>query len=229
MSELLDLFRETLEDELFSRAERQALTRVIKEERPDERELGVLRSDIYKMIREKMDDPADRRLLDWLYNANKVLIPKPSKSSRSKDSVYFSPGRDCQHAIQHHLRQAHNKVDICVFTISDNEITDEIKAAHRRGIKVRILTDNDKVWDRGSDIEHLASQGITVKVDRTEYHMHHKFALIDQQVLLTGSYNWTRSAHKYNEENLLITHAASTVQAYQREFDQLWRKLETFT
>jgi phosphatidylserine/phosphatidylglycerophosphate/cardiolipin synthase-like enzyme len=90
---------------------------------------------------------------------------------------------------------------------------------------VRILTDNEKLFDKGSDIRELAAAGIAVRVDETPNHMHHKFALRDNQALLTGSYNWTRSAALYNHENLVVTDQKSLVQDFGREFDRLWQLL----
>ena len=56
--------------------------------------------------------------------------------------------------------------------------------------------------------------------------MHHKFALADCAVLLTGSYNWTRSAASSNEENFLITGDRRFVDAFARQFEKLWKTLE---
>lgn len=70
----------------------------------------------------------------------------------------------------------------------------EILAAYQRKLAVRIVTDNEKELDSGSDIARCRAEGIAVRVDRSSAHMHHKFALFDGQVLINGSYNWTRSA-----------------------------------
>ncbi|MCB0845448.1 MAG: DUF1669 domain-containing protein, partial [Bacteroidetes bacterium] len=88
------------------------------------------------------------------------------------------------------------------------------------------LTDNDKYWDKGSDIEKFTKAGIEVKVDRTESHMHHKFAIYDRKYVLTGSYNWTRSAATSNQENILVTSDQEVVKKYMSEFDRLWRNME---
>jgi phosphatidylserine/phosphatidylglycerophosphate/cardiolipin synthase-like enzyme len=71
----------------------------------------------------------------------------------------------------------------------------------------------------------LRGAGIALKVDDTEHHMHHKFALVDGTTLLNGSYNWTRSAGAFNEENLVVTSEAGLVQAFARQFTQLWDAL----
>jgi cardiolipin hydrolase len=52
--------------------------------------------------------------------------------------------------------------------------------------------------------------------------MHHKFALFDDARLLTGSYNWTRSAADCNEENLIVTGDPRLVGPFRQEFDKLW-------
>ena len=53
--------------------------------------------------------------------------------------------------------------------------------------------------------------------------MHHKFAIADGMFLVTGSYNWTRSAAKYNEENIVVLDNQGLVKAFQEEFEKLWR------
>jgi cardiolipin hydrolase len=54
--------------------------------------------------------------------------------------------------------------------------------------------------------------------------MHHKFALFDQRVLLTGSYNWTRAAARDNQENIVITGDPVLVDAFTNTFEDLWRR-----
>ncbi len=113
-------------------------------------------------------------------------------------------------------------MDICVFTISDNDIARELKNCYRRGVDIRIITDDDKRNDRGSDIREFIREGIEVRMDSTPNHMHHKFAIVDGHTLLTGSYNWTRSAYKYNHENLMVTYDSEALQQYADEFERLW-------
>ena len=55
--------------------------------------------------------------------------------------------------------------------------------------------------------------------------MHHKFALFDARLLLTGSYNWTRGAADSNEENIVVTPDAHLVRSFSTAFDDLWKRL----
>jgi phosphatidylserine/phosphatidylglycerophosphate/cardiolipin synthase-like enzyme len=135
---------------------------------------------------------------------------------------FFSPGPNCLNHITALIRSASEKIDICVFTISDDRIRDAINNAWNRGIDIRIITDNYKVFDEGSDIEFLYNCGITIKVDETENHMHHKFMIVDNLTVLTGSYNWTRSAEKYNSENVVSMINKNLAYHFISEFEHLW-------
>ena len=139
-----------------------------------------------------------------------------------KYKIAFSPGSDCKKLILDTIREATHKLDVCVFTISDDTISDALKAAFDRGIEIRILTDNFKVSDEGSDIEYLYNSGIDIRIDRSEHHMHHKFMVADGLVTITGSYNWTRSAEKYNQENVIWINDAQFSSSFLSEFETLW-------
>lgn len=53
--------------------------------------------------------------------------------------------------------------------------------------------------------------------------MHHKFAVIDKRILITGSTNWTKNGFFGNFENIIITNQAGLAQEFSDEFDRLWR------
>lgn len=82
--------------------------------------------------------------------------------------------------------------------------------------------------DEGSDIQKLSKAGIPIRLDVTPNHMHHKFALFDNATVITGSYNWTRSAERYNHENILVTNSAKVMTAFKKEFNSLWEEFPDF-
>ncbi|WP_205499913.1 phospholipase D-like domain-containing protein [Rufibacter psychrotolerans] len=156
-------------------------------------------------------------------------LPFFSSPAKLACGAYFSPGEACLQAILQSIQAATSSLKICVFTISDDRITRAILAAHAKGISIQLVTDNEKLYDKGSDIRQLAQAGVQVKVDASSNHMHHKFAIIDHHYVLTGSYNWTRSAALYNHENVLVTADRQVVRGYTTEFNQLWEKMVWFT
>ena len=139
--------------------------------------------------------------------------------------MHFGPGAACWQRIVQLLDEARESADICLFTIADDRISEGVLEAHRRDVKVRIITDDAKRFDDGSDISWLSKAEIPVVTDGPLALMHHKFAVIDRRVVLTGSYNWTRSAAKSNFEDLLIIRDAAVVNAYGQRFERLWTDL----
>lgn len=209
--------------------------RLSNEERDELRQLGsdlgqdqvrYLRNRAFALVRElvQADLNNSEPALKWLEQVVKTLDASSSPSRPALASAHFSPGDDCLRKIRELCRQARKSVDICVYTISDDRLSEEIIACHRRGIAVRVISDNEKQFDEGSDIQHLIAQGVPLCIDDSPYHMHHKFALFDANLLLNGSFNWTRSASTSNEENLLVTDHALLVASYRSEFDKLWAR-----
>jgi len=80
------------------------------------------------------------------------------------------------------------------------------------------------VSDEGSDIEELSLHGIPVRVDESENHMHHKFMVADDEITITGSYNWTRSAERYNQENIVWVKDPMFAKPFNQEFEKLWEE-----
>jgi len=223
VNQLLENYEKTFRDGRFSRGERQAIQQLLADGELSDRQLDNLRSCLFKMAKTRLTSARSQDAVDWLETALKTIPTKPVSAATAK--VFFSPGEKCLKAITGLLGHARGKIDICVFTITDNRVTDAIIRAHERRVKVRIISDNDKADDAGSDIYRLKGEGIPLRTDHTPDHMHHKFALIDGNTTLTGSYNWTRSAASDNFENLLVSDDPKIVKPYQREFDRLWRTL----
>lgn len=217
-TEFETILKQTLEDGRMSRSETKAIRAIAADTPPGQ--LPALRSRIFSLARTVVDERHPGQVIDWMEGALKALIPTAAVSHRA--DVFFSPSEDCRNAIIGLLKGARNTIDLCVFTITDNGISAEIFEAHRRGVQVRLITDNDKAADRGSDVEDLERSGVPVRIDRTEDHMHHKFAIFDEKTVLTGSYNWTRSAFIRNQENVVISDDPRLVRQFQREFDDLW-------
>ena len=223
--ELDQALRATLDDGRLSRAERQALNEVLQETPLDAARLGQLRARAFALARERATEPRALEALTWVEELVKLLAHLAEPASVAASQAYFSPGEACLKVVLGQLERSRKTADICVFTITDDRIARAILDAHSRGVEVRIITDNDKQYDGGSDVGRLRGAGIALKVDETEHHMHHKFAVLDGATLLNGSYNWTRSAGAFNDENLVVTSEPKLVQAFLRQFNALWDRL----
>lgn len=215
--------RDSIEDLQLDAEERHALRDL--GERLDGGRLRFLRNRAFTISRERINaEPTEAiDVLRWLEQVVRTLDQTPT-SGPEGTRVHFSPGDDCLRELLALCRQCRRHLDVCVYTIADDRLSDAILACHQRGVTVRLISDNDKKFDDGSDVRALREAGIPVRVDDQPHHMHHKFALFDRRVLANGSFNWTRSASRYNEENLVISDDARLVDAFARRFDTLWQR-----
>jgi len=229
MNTIVDIFDRTFDDRIFSKEERTAVKELLQTSNIDKQKADFLRHKIFEIARRELYSSNNIEIIDWLEQANKLILGSQiSSNEKARNDVFFSPGNDCLNAIIGEIEVANKSIEICVFTISDNRISNKLVEAHKRSKIIKIISDNDKTLDAGSDIEFLARQGIEVKIDRTAYHMHHKFAIFDKRIVITGSYNWTKSAADYNEENILVTDNKQIIDTFQKQFDNMWREMDIY-
>jgi len=223
--QLREMLAQTLEDGQLSRSERSALRQILEHQQPGGPHLANFRHAAFDLARDVITPENSRRVLDWLEDVMRLLQPVATMSSPSNTAeALFSPGEECPRRIRALLQAAEQSIEICVFAITDDRLTSAILDAHRRGVRVRVITDDEKALDQGGDAGELADAGVDVRLDRSRYHMHHKFALFDRSLLLTGSYNWTRSAADSNEENFIVTGDPRFITPFANLFDRLWQQ-----
>lgn len=220
--EIEEILLKTLDDGGLSRSEERALRWVVRDLQPDPHQRHVIRSRVFEIAESTLDDRDARVILTWVRKALLAVDRGADAGDPTRVAAAFSPGDDCLNRIRGLLDGARARADICVFTITDDRIASSILDAHHRGVRVRIITDDDKRNDLGSDIDRMAAEGVEVHTDRTPDHMHHKFAIFDGKQVLTGSYNWTRAAARDNYENLVVIEDREVVGSFQKVFDELW-------
>lgn len=223
-TEIDALLRDTYEDRRLARSEKRSL-KAVADEAPEAR--LRLRRRAFELAREFAAQGDVGTVIDWLEDVEKALFEVDQGPIASEEpEAWFSPRQDVCQRLVHAIEKLRSSADIAVFTITDNRVSKALIAAHGKGVKLRVLTDNDKANDLGSDIEHLAKAGIEVRLDRSQAHMHHKFAIFDANLLINGSYNWTRSASTENQENLVLNPSPVLVAAFSKEFEIGWAKAE---
>lgn len=224
--ELEDWLVATLADFKLSQSEALELRDILPGLKQDD--IAFTRNKAFELARAPVQAGGDSAIstLLWLEKLSKIIDGFRQTQSVSVTEAHFSPGEDCRRQLLDLLVSARETIDISIFTISDDRLANAIVNAHKRGIQIRLITDNDKAQDQGSDIYYLIDQGLNIRMDKTENHMHHKFAIIDKNVLVNGSFNWTRSATEYNQENILVTNEQKLVAAYLAEFESLWQEFQ---
>ena len=224
--ELERIFAQTLDDRRLSRTERQALSELISDLALGTEDRAAYLNRAFAAAEASLSRHADREVLDWLLAVAKIVTlsdaPAADTSSAIQAEAVFEPEQNCAGRLKSLISESVSSLDVCVFTITDDSLSEALREAHRRGLKVRIITDDMKSLDLGSDIADLQQAGVEVRFDNSHDHMHHKFAVFDRRRMVTGSYNWTRSAARNNLENIVVTDDPRLVTAFGDEFERLW-------
>jgi phosphatidylserine/phosphatidylglycerophosphate/cardiolipin synthase-like enzyme len=136
--------------------------------------------------------------------------------------VHFSPNGGCREAVMSQLRDARSTVDIAIYTFTSPEIAALLDSVHDRGVNVRIVMDRSQAAGQYSMFGSLLADGIPARIGAGRGLMHDKFAVIDDSITLTGSYNWTEAAETRNDENLLVISSGALAEAFEGQFEYLW-------
>jgi len=151
-----------------------------------------------------------------------ILSVTISISTLAKTEVYFSLYDNPQKEIIKNINQAEAFINIAMYIFTDREIALPLVKARERGVKVRLYLDKDQVDYQYSQSRFLVQKGIKTRISTNNYIMHNKFAIIDNRLLLTGSYNWTFSANHRNDENLMVIDDPEIIEIFQNQFEKLW-------
>lgn len=138
--------------------------------------------------------------------------------------VYFSPNGGVRQRLVRAIQDSRKTIDIAVYNFTAYELADALYAAKARGVSIRVLVDREMAETGGSGVRGLRLNGIPVRslgVPEQSL-MHHKFAVFDERLVVTGSYNWTNSAERANYENLVVLEDPALVTRFQQEFGRLW-------
>ncbi|MBI4143515.1 hypothetical protein HY487_01375 [Candidatus Woesearchaeota archaeon] len=134
---------------------------------------------------------------------------------------YFCPEDDCAAQIIHLIKNSKSSVKAAFFTFTSENIADELLKAQSRGINVKVLVESRQRNVINSQYKRLKDFGMGIELDNNKYTMHHKFIIIDDRIVATGSFNPTLSADTKNDENLLILHDEKIAGKFSGEFERI--------
>lgn len=143
---------------------------------------------------------------------------------------HFSAQEGIEWVIEREIDNANKSIQVAVYVLTSRPLAQALIDAYNRGVKVRIILDPSNASAAYSKASYLVDNSIEVRVKRGAGLMHHKFALIDDTVLITGSFNWTASAEVRNDENILLLKGfPATYKSFEREFARMWEESEPWS
>lgn len=131
-------------------------------------------------------------------------------------SVCFTPKGDCTNRIIRHINSAKNEILVQSYSFTSPEICESLIKAHKRGVKVSCIFDKSQEYK--PIIEELADSGMEVFIDRPPGIAHNKVIIIDSEVVLTGSFNFTKAAQHRNVENSILLNSPKIALEYKQKW-----------
>ena len=136
----------------------------------------------------------------------------------------FSPDDPITDEIVQRLEAAQQSIEVMAFAFTSDPVADQLIAAKDRGLPVRVVMEGRNAKGTGSEMAKLREAGVDIHSDGNCYIMHHKVIIIDDHLVITGSFNFTRSAQDQNDENVLIIDDASVAARYKEEFARVYQQ-----
>ena len=146
-------------------------------------------------------------------NVTSNVIYNPPHENNKNPDVYFCPKDNCSSIFEHHIRAASSSVHCALY---DLNLKNVIKALAEKSkfLDVRLVMDNSNLKDQ--------IKGDGIKADSDYALMHNKFCVIDDKLVMTGSFNPTYNDNDYNSNNVVVIYSYAIAENYEDEFNELW-------
>ena len=137
--------------------------------------------------------------------------------------VYFSPRGGATSAIVQAIDNAKSTVLVQAYSFTSQPIAEAIVRAHERGVKVQVLLDKSQRTQKYTAAHFLVQGGIPVLIDASHAIAHNKVIIIDNTIVVTGSFNFTKAAENRNAENLLLLQSKELAGLYAENWQNHYR------
>ncbi len=135
--------------------------------------------------------------------------------------TYFCPEENCAEKIRTQLKQAKQEIYFMTFSFTNHDIANILLLKNLDNITIRGIMERRQI-DKDSTYIILHNNSIPILIDQNKNNLHHKVFLIDNETIITGSFNPTKGGDERNDENILIIKDKTIAKLYLQEFDYLW-------
>lgn len=150
-----------------------------------------------------------------------IPFPHITLNDGTQISTYFAPENDTIAPLLKVIKSAKKAIYFMAFSFTHDKLGKAMRDRYKRGIPVEGVFEKRQI-DKYSEYESMEKAGIPVITDDRPGAMHHKVIIIDEETVITGSYNFSKNAETRNSENLLIIKKNKDIaQAYLDEFNRL--------
>ncbi len=167
----------------------------------------------------------NRMFVDGIFGARgpKRQIPHPViKTANGTIRTFFSPKGGGTEAILDVVNRAKKDISFMTFSFTDKNIAGAMIAKKQAGLRVEGVYDQCLGYGKYSTYHMMRQNKVYTRMDGNEALLHHKVILVDDTVI-TGSFNFSASADKSNNENMLIIEDRNVANAYKQEYSRVMK------
>jgi len=134
--------------------------------------------------------------------------------------ICFTPKGHCTEMIVHEINKAKDHIYIEAYSFTSKPIIESLLEAKKNHIEVTIILDKSQINNKNSLIKLLVNKGIKVFVDYKPAIAHNKIVMIDNNIVITGSFNFTKAAQYKNAENIIILYDKEIASIYKNNWQE---------
>lgn len=139
--------------------------------------------------------------------------------------TFFAPDDTPSARLEELLLDARESIYFLAYSFTSDPLGEAIRLRAAQGVTVAGVMEAEQVGSNiGTEYDLFALNGLNVRLDGNKGQMHHKVIVIDEKIVATGSYNFSKSAETSNDENLLIIHNSEIAHLFIEEFQRLFRQ-----
>ena len=134
-----------------------------------------------------------------------AAIRQPNKvQATGTIEVAFSPNGGGAALIIRTIGESKKSIKVQAYSFTNADIAKALLDAHKRGVNVRVVLDKSQETEKYTSATFLANAGIPVRIDDDFAIAHNKIMILDEETVITGSFNFTKAAEEKNAENVLV-------------------------
>ncbi len=143
--------------------------------------------------------------------------------------TYFSPDDGVAAHIAELLENAQQSIYFMAYSFTADDLASIVRERAANGVTVAGVMDYSQIQSNGQygEYDAFAQAGIDVRVDGNEEGLlHHKVFIIDEEIVITGSYNFSSSAEERNDENILVIYNSDIAHEFLKEFERVYAQAQ---
>lgn len=137
--------------------------------------------------------------------------------------LYFTPPADVASAVIDVINQSTSEILVQAYGFTHNGIAQALVNAHLRGVRIKVLLDQKSETTNRYVVDLFVSNKVGLRFDGLHAIAHNKVMIVDEQIVITGSFNFTNSAQTRNAENLLVLRSNDLARHYKDNWMEHWK------